>query len=672
MSRTRHSAASSAGLQRRRERSRETRLLELTGRHVDADREPVSPAVLLPAPGLRTRRPDHPVTDRHDLAALLGDGDEVGRGEQPAARMVPAQQGLDSGDLAGGQGDDRLVVQDELGPVQGAAQLGLQLEPFEECGVHRGLIRRVAAVAVPLRAVHGDVGVAQQFVGRDTAEFALRDADAGVDGDFQPAEQEGPAHGGDDAVGDDPGPGDVGVVEEHHELVAPEPRGGVAHAQASAQPVRDLRQQDVARRVTERVVDHLEPVEVDEEKGEVGSRARRLGEAVFQAVHEQGAACQAGERIVEGAVHGLEGVRVRHGEAHVFGEREERRLLCRRELAPRLVRRRDQPAAHPGTFVHGSSDRDAGRDMGRNVVSGELVGVYRLGGQHRLPVPDGVRHRKGAQPLSELVGAARARSDFDPGIGGAAQDDCIDAEQRPGAARDGVEDAGERLAPRDHLLDQGQLLQQPLPFPQRREQLSVLLGLPLALGPQPSFGFQRVHHVEDELDRAGHAPEETDLGGAERSSAGRDEVAVQSTFDGHADGVRTVSRCDPRPGRRTCGGQAQRQLAAMGDREQGVARDRVGRVADLGPNSIVRHDRHDRRVQGQRGPRNGGVENRALDGGARFGGSARKRRHGGEELRQQLGRLHRERRTGGVLAALLAADSVHNGSSASPRWNEGG
>ena len=73
-----------------------------------------------------------------------------------------------------------------------------------------------------------------------------------------------------DAHGDRLGGLAVGhVLEEEAELVAAEPRHGVARAQRGVQAVAHFHQQLVADRVAERVVDHLEAVEVEEEHGQV-------------------------------------------------------------------------------------------------------------------------------------------------------------------------------------------------------------------------------------------------------------------------------------------------------------------------------------------------------------------------------------------------------------------
>ena len=67
--------------------------------------------------------------DVDDHAGVFGDGNEVRRRHQPAHRVAPAQQRLESGDAAGAQRDDRLVVQLEGALVDRVAQVGLELQP---------------------------------------------------------------------------------------------------------------------------------------------------------------------------------------------------------------------------------------------------------------------------------------------------------------------------------------------------------------------------------------------------------------------------------------------------------------------------------------------------------------------------------------------------------------
>ena len=58
------------------------------------------------------------------------------------------------------------------------------------------------------------------------------------------------------------------VLGEHDEFVAAEARGGVGRADRVGDPLRHDLQHFVAAHMAERVVDVLEPVEVDEQHGE--------------------------------------------------------------------------------------------------------------------------------------------------------------------------------------------------------------------------------------------------------------------------------------------------------------------------------------------------------------------------------------------------------------------
>ena len=94
------------------------------------------------------------------------------------------------------------------------------------------------------------------------------------------------------------------VVEQDRELVAAEPGDGVAGPQGRLQPARDGDQQPVADVVAERVVDELEAVEVQEQHRRAGGRAAalRAPDRLRQAVQEQHAVGQPGQRVVQGVV----------------------------------------------------------------------------------------------------------------------------------------------------------------------------------------------------------------------------------------------------------------------------------------------------------------------------------------------------------------------------------
>ncbi len=98
----------------------------------------------------------------------------------------------------------------------------------------------------------------------------------------------------------------LGVVDEvlaqDHELVAAEAGHGVAGAQGHGQALGDAHQQPVAQAVAEAVVDHLEVVEVEEQHRHPPVVALWPGQRPVEAVEQQGAVGQAGERVVGGLV----------------------------------------------------------------------------------------------------------------------------------------------------------------------------------------------------------------------------------------------------------------------------------------------------------------------------------------------------------------------------------
>ena len=98
--------------------------------------------------------------------------------------------------------------------------------------------------------------------------------------------------------------GSVGVLEQHGELVAAHARDGVAGAQRGVEAERDRLQQLVAGVVAERVVDHLEAVEVEEEHrgARAGPAAACSPQRLLQPVEEQRAVRQPRERVVQRAV----------------------------------------------------------------------------------------------------------------------------------------------------------------------------------------------------------------------------------------------------------------------------------------------------------------------------------------------------------------------------------
>ena len=242
-----------------------------------------------------------PAADRHDQAGLLGQRDELVGADHAALGVVPAQQRLDAADRPVLQADDRLVEELELIGRQRALQVGAQLQALQHALVHLGLEEAVAALAVALGDVHRRVGVADQLVGVGHAVLGGdRDAEAAAQRELLVGGGQRRADGLHDALG---GVGRLldalDVLQQDGELIAAEARGGVAGADRQRQALGHLAKHVVARGVAERVVDDLEVVEVDEDDPDAARLAAAARDRVADALDEQRAVGQAGDRVVE-------------------------------------------------------------------------------------------------------------------------------------------------------------------------------------------------------------------------------------------------------------------------------------------------------------------------------------------------------------------------------------
>ena len=120
-----------------------------------------------------------------------------------------------------------------------------------------------------------------------------------------PGDRERVAQGGEHALGDDRRlAGVADVLQQHRELVAAEAGDGVAGTDRAVEPLGDGLQELVADGVSERVVDQLEAVEVEEEDGCAALRpaAARAAQRLLEPVEEQRAVREAGQRVVQRAV----------------------------------------------------------------------------------------------------------------------------------------------------------------------------------------------------------------------------------------------------------------------------------------------------------------------------------------------------------------------------------
>ena len=236
------------------------------------------------------------------------------------------------------------------------------------------------------------------------AALARGDADARPEHDLAPAAGERPPNRLVDAVRHLQRRRHAALLDEHGELVAAEPRRGVARADAGEQPPRQLDQQLVAGGVAEGVVDVLEVVEVDEEHRDPLARSPRACERVLEPLGEQHAVGEVGERVVERLVGEallelLALVHAAQGEDHAAEVRVlGHALRLALDEAPAAV----GPAQPP---------------LGRGRAAGPAHGVLEQGRDERAVLGvDDVGQREAAQPAplvaEEAFGRGRVVADL--------------------------------------------------------------------------------------------------------------------------------------------------------------------------------------------------------------------------------------------------------------------
>ena len=178
--------------------------------------------------------------------------------------------------------EDRLVVQGELGVSQRLRQRLLELHPLDHRRVHLGLVHLLLPLALGLRAVEREVGVAKQVVGarrrRSRSRCWRRRTPRGPGSRTARSSPRGCGCATRATRGSS-------TSSSRTTNSSPPKRAAVSAARMQRlQPVRRLAQQLVARGVAEGVVDVLERVEVDEQHGGPRSGARGARERMLEAV----------------------------------------------------------------------------------------------------------------------------------------------------------------------------------------------------------------------------------------------------------------------------------------------------------------------------------------------------------------------------------------------------
>ena len=214
--------------------------------------------------------------------------------------MPPSQEGLGPADPAASDVDDRLVMQDQLFIGQRLSQPVLQRKPLKSPGVHGRRVKLVVVASFLLRSVQGDIGILDERLGVQAVIRVHADADAGRDENVPLLDGERIPNALEKFRRDfacvllrrDP-------CEENDELVSPQARDGISSPYARLQPLGDAAQQLVSGGVTEGVVDHLEPVEVQEQSDQLLAASARLREGDRQPVVEEQAVRKSRQGVVE-------------------------------------------------------------------------------------------------------------------------------------------------------------------------------------------------------------------------------------------------------------------------------------------------------------------------------------------------------------------------------------
>src|SRR5271163_2201845 len=123
---------------------------------------------------------EHPLAQRQDEAILFGQRDELGGRDRADFRVIPAQEGLVSANLAGGDRHLHLVVDLELLILERLPQFVSQHAPRPHRLVHRRLAKADRLVQFRFGAVHGQISVAYQYFRNGRIVGIDGDADAGA------------------------------------------------------------------------------------------------------------------------------------------------------------------------------------------------------------------------------------------------------------------------------------------------------------------------------------------------------------------------------------------------------------------------------------------------------------------------------------------------------------
>jgi len=211
---------------------------------------------------------EHPAADLADDAGLLGECHELARREQATRRVLPAQQRLCGGRLARGRVHDGLEVEDELVALERHDQVVLQHEAVEQLFVHGCRVPAESPAARALGGIHRAISPGEDVFGT-LARFAGHYSDARCHAQLVAFESQRLGE-----VIEKPARDVLNLVDaasignDDDELVAAHSAHEVGVAQDLGEPLTNKSDEPVAGFVAQRVVDGLEVVDVEVDRGE--------------------------------------------------------------------------------------------------------------------------------------------------------------------------------------------------------------------------------------------------------------------------------------------------------------------------------------------------------------------------------------------------------------------
>ena len=303
---------------------------------VDGETERTLRVVLAPCDDALAGPGQHPPLEVEDERAALGDGDELRRWDRPDPRAVPAHERLGAPALAGLHVEHGLEMELEVAVTNRFAQCQLELGALFDRNLEVVVVQLHPPPPAALGEVHGGVGLLDGDHRRG-ARFGDRQPDARRHREQVVAESERLLDLADQPIAERRDRCHV-LEAAHHdqELVATETGHEVARAHAPSDPIGDLAQHEVAGRVTVRVVDALEAVDVDEHHGALVGTVHQHALEVLEHREPVG---EAGQCVVAGLMGELllELLALRD----VAGEHGQQRLRLRRHRH-RLGQHRDR------------------------------------------------------------------------------------------------------------------------------------------------------------------------------------------------------------------------------------------------------------------------------------------------------------------------------------------